>query len=306
MSSSDTDGHRTVLLHEAVDALAIRPDGTYVDATLGGAGHTTYIAQQLNAQGTCIGFDLDADAIERARTALADATCTVHLVQANFRTIHEELQKLGIAHVDGVLFDLGWSSFQLDAGRGFSFLKDEPLAMTYAKTKDHSDETLTARTIINEWGEDSLTDIISGWGEERYAARIARAIVLRRTERPFESARDLADTIKAAVPTVYRFGRIHPATRTFQALRIAVNDEMGALTDGLSGALQSLAPKGRVSVITFHSIEDRIVKQRFVAWEKEGIGTRITRKPMLPSSDEITTNPRARSAKLRIFEKYVA
>ncbi|MBM3261060.1 16S rRNA (cytosine(1402)-N(4))-methyltransferase RsmH, partial [Candidatus Kaiserbacteria bacterium] len=203
--------------------------------------------------------------------------------------------------IDKALFDLGWSGYQLSAGRGFSFLSDEPLLMTYVK--DITSETLTAREIVNEWEEQSLIDIIAGWGEERYARRIAAAIVERRDQKPFETARDLGEVIKACVPSVYRYGRIHPATKTFQALRIAVNDELGSLQEGIASAYQMLAPGGRIAVITFHSIEDRIVKQTFVEWEKAKTGRRITKKPIVPTPEELAHNPRARSAKLRVIEK---
>jgi len=301
-SAKATEGkHQSVLLHEAIRELAIRPDDTVVDATLGGAGHASAIAEQLGTAGTLIGFDLDNDAIARAQATLAGAKPQVHLIKSNFRNLGTELTARGISTIDKALFDLGWSGYQLAAGRGFSFLSDEPLLMTYAH--DIAPETLTAREIVNEWEEESLTDIISGWGEERYARRIAQAIVKRRGQTPFTTARDLADTIKAHVPSAYRHGRIHPATKTFQALRIAVNDELGALQEGLASAWRMLGPSGRVAVITFHSIEDRIVKQLFVGWEKEGEGKRITKKPITPADDELSHNPRARSAKLRVIER---
>lgn len=248
-----------------------------------------------------IGFDLDQAAIARAQTALADAKPQIHLIRSNFRNLGNELAAREISSIDKALFDLGWSGYQLAAGRGFSFLSDEPLLMTYVQ--EITPETLTAREIVNEWEEESLIDVISGWGEERYARRIASMIVSRRSTKPFETARDLADEIKACVPSAYRYGRIHPATKTFQALRIAVNDELGALQEGLANAWKSLNPGGRIAVITFHSIEDRIVKQLFVQWEKEEGGKRITKKPLTPSDEELSLNPRARSAKLRVIEK---
>lgn len=298
---SATSGHRTVLLQEAVNFLDITASDTIVDATLGGAGHARLIAEQLGSEGTFIGFDLDADAIARADDALWKVRCTKHLILANFRKMQSELEARGIREIDGALFDLGWSSFQLDVGRGFSFLADEPLSMTY--TKEADERTLTAATIVNEWSEESLSDVIFGWGEERYARRIAHMIIERRDRKPFETSRELADAIKACVPPVYRFGRIHPATRTFQALRIAVNDELGALEEGIAAAWRMMRGGGRIAVITFHSIEDRVVKHRFVEWEKEESGTKVTRKPLLPSEEELSANPRARSAKLRVIEK---
>lgn len=295
------EGHRSVLLREAVDALAIHPGGIILDATLGGAGHARLIAQQLGKEGMLIGIDADEAAIARARKALEGFTCEVRLLHGNFRYLERLARDTGCQGIDGALFDLGWSAFQLTAGRGFSFQKDEPLLMTYGAATD--EHTLTASTIVNEWAEESLADIIFGWGQERYARRIAHAIVAHRRERPIQSASELGEIIKAAVPPVYRYGRLHPATRTFQALRIAVNDELGALEEGLSGAWRMLRTGGRIAVITFHSIEDRLVKQRFVEWERTGEGKRITRRAQKPSPGEIAENPRARSAKLRVIEK---
>jgi 16S rRNA (cytosine1402-N4)-methyltransferase len=291
--------HQPVLLHEALDVLAIAKDDIVVDATLGGAGHAREIAARLGEKGMLIGFDLDHDAIERAREALKGVPCRVHLVETNFRNLDAELGKLGVEKIDKALFDLGWSSDQLDAGRGFSFKSGGPLLMTYSQAAN----ALTARRIVNEWAEESLADIIFGWGEERYSRRIAKAIALRRESRPFATADDLAQTIVLSVPARYRFGRIHPATRTFQALRIAANDELGALTAGLQAAWHALALRGRVAVISFHSIEDRIIKQAFAQWEKAGEGKRLTKKPISAADEEIARNPRSRSAKLRAAEK---
>ncbi|KKW24632.1 MAG: Ribosomal RNA small subunit methyltransferase H [Candidatus Kaiserbacteria bacterium GW2011_GWC2_52_8b] len=293
--------HQSVLLHEAVEMLVIQPDDVVVDATLGGAGHARAIVDRLGEDGILIGFDLDEDALLRARLALEDATCQTHVVKANFRDLKRELGKLGIAQVTKALFDLGWSAYQLDSLRGFSFQKDEPLLMTYEKNPGGG--ALTARVIINEWKEESIADILWGWGEERYSRRIAKAIVERRAQKPIETSTELADIIKAAVPPTYRFGRLHPATRTFQALRVAVNDEYGALREGLDAVFEMLAPHGRLAAITFHSIEDRLVKQTFVRWSKEENGERITKKPVIASSEELKENPRARSAKLRVFQK---
>ena len=293
--------HQSVLLHEAIEELSIKSDDTVVDATLGGAGHASVMASLLDGKGTFIGFDLDHDAIARAETSLKNATPRIFCIEANFRNIEAELELRGITDIDKALFDLGWSAYQLAAGRGFSFLKDEPLLMTY--TGAQKEGMLTAATIVNTWGEESIADIIFGWGEERYSRRIANAIVKRRKEKPFTSSLELAEAIKSAVPNGYRHGRLHPATRTFQALRIAVNDELGALKDGLRGAWKLLASGGRISVITFHSIEDRIVKEMFLELEREGEGTRITRSPRKPSREEMLANPRARSAKLRVIEK---
>lgn len=299
---SANEGHRTVLLREATEALAIGEGSIIVDATLGGAGHARSVAERLGTGGTLIGIDADEAAIARTKEALRGTKPSVRLVHENFRHMERLVREAGCTEVDGILFDLGWSAFQLSAGRGFSFQGNEPLLMTYAGTPKTG--TLTARTIVNEWAEESLADIFYGWGQERYARRIARAIVERRVHRPIETTEMLVDVVRAAVPAVYRHGRIHPATRVFQALRIAVNDEFGALEEGLSGAWKVLRKGGRLVVITFHSTEDRIVKRRFLAWEGAGEGTRITRKAIRPSEKEIRENPRARSAKLRVIEKH--
>jgi 16S rRNA (cytosine1402-N4)-methyltransferase len=293
-------GHISVLLQEAVQYLDIKSSDTVVDATLGGAGHAQAIAAMLDETATFIGFDLDHDAIVRAEKALAGAKCRVELIESNFRELGNALHARSVREIHKALFDLGWSSFQLDAGRGFSFNTNDPLVMTYAS--DHSGK-LTASQIVNTWQESSLADILYGWGEERNSRRIARAIVERRELKPFTDARDLAETIKSCVPAAYRFGKIHPATKTFQALRIAVNDELGAITAGLDGAWQNLVVGGRIAVITFHSIEDRVVKQHFAALIKSGAAIKITKKPLVPTAEEIQKNPRARSAKLRIIEK---
>jgi 16S rRNA (cytosine1402-N4)-methyltransferase len=293
--------HQSVLLHEAIEALSISERDTVVDATLGGAGHSRLITSSLSAEGMFIGFDLDADAIDRASQALVDARPQTLLIQENFRNMEQALTSRGITHIDKALFDLGWSAYQLTVGRGFSFLRDEPLLMTYAKADDGT--MLTAATIINTWAETSIADIIFGWGEERYSRRIARAIIERRRSKPFELATDLAETIRSAVPAAYRNGRLHPATRTFQALRIATNDELGAVRDGVLGAWKLLRLGGRIAVITFHSIEDRVVKELFLELERGGDATRITRSPTKPTREELLHNPRARSAKLRVIEK---
>lgn len=295
-------GHVTVLLHEAIEQLGIQPRDTVVDATLGGGGHARAIAEALGKGGMLIGMDLDQGAIERTHIVLKDfSKPKIHLVTANFRNLSSELAKLGVSKIDKALFDLGWSGYQLEAGRGFSFLKDEPLGMTYSASPGAT--TLTAFTIVNEWGEESIADIIFGWGEERYSRRIAKRIVERRAKSPIRTSLELAEIIRGSVPPAYRHGRIHPATRTFQALRIAVNDELGALKEGLTAAWKNLSEGGRIAVITFHSIEDREVKNLFVLWEKAGEGKRITRSPIRPGDEELAANPRSRSAKLRVIEK---
>ncbi len=300
-SSSDPmpsgDGHRTVLLHEAIENLAIAEGDTIVDATLGGGGHMAAMLGKIGTKGRLVGFDLDADAIARAET-IVGTDKRVTLIRSNFRNLKIELEKCGVTSIDRALFDLGWSGYQLSSGRGFSFLSDEPLEMTY-----DADQALTARTVVNEWGEQTLVDILTGWGEERYAKRIARAIVEARERKPIETGRELAEIIKRAVPPVYRFRRIHPATKTFQAIRIAVNDEMGALAEGMLSAWEMLHAGGRIAIISFHSIEDRLVKRQFAEWVKSGKARAVSKKPISPGDEELVANPRARSAKLRVVEK---
>jgi len=290
--------HQSVLLQEAIDSLVIAADDVVVDATLGGAGHAKVIAKALGKEGVLIGFDLDADAIERARKALVNVAPAVHLIEANFRNLQKELEARGIKRITKALFDLGWSSYQLDSGRGFSFQRDEPLSMAYSKNA-----TLSAATIVNEWAEESIADIVYGFGEERYARKIAKRIVERRAKKPFTTSSELGEFIREIVPPHYRRGRIHPATRTFQALRIAVNDELGALTAALQSTREMLMANGRIAVITFHSLEDRLVKQAFRDWAKAGEGSQLTKKPITPTSEETAQNPRSRSGKLRVFEK---
>ena len=243
---------------------------------------------------------MDADAIERAKVKLEGAKPTVHLIESNFRELGSALVARGITSISKALFDLGWSSFQLEAGRGFSFKKDEPLLMTYSKD---SEGKLTAHEIVNRWEESSIADVIYGWGGERYSRIIAKAIVERREKKSFETSTELADVIKQAVPPGYRNGRIHPATRTFQALRIAVNDELGAAADGIDAAWNLLETGGRIAVISFHSLEDKLVKEKFRALVKAGKGILMDKKPIGPSYEEIAKNPRSRSAKLRVIEK---
>lgn len=294
-------GHRPVLLHEVIECLAIRPDDIVLDGTLGGAGHAREIVHQLGTKGVFIGIDADAAAIGRAREALKETVATVHLVEGNFRNAESYLSKLRIPQLTKALFDLGWSGFQLTAGRGFSFLQDEPLLMTYVAAP--TEDTLTAEKVVNTWKEESLSDVIYGWGEERYSRGIARGIVAARKKKPITTSKELAEIVRGSVPPFYRKGRLHPATKTFQALRIAVNDEMGAMKEGLTGAFHKLAPSGRLAVITFHSVEDREVKRMFLEWAESGNAERITKSPIKPGADEVKANPRSRSAKLRVIQK---
>lgn len=299
--TEDMNGHQSVLLHEVLDQLDIAKNAVVVDATLGGAGHAAELVARLSSKGTFIGFDADEAAIERAKVRLRDAKPTVHLINRNFRHLDSALTELSIEKVDAFLFDLGWSSFQLEAGRGFSFQSDEPLLMTYASAP--SEAEITAEEIVNDWAESSIADILYGWGDERYSRRIAKGIVeAREAEGRITTAKALAAIIERSVPHGYAHGRTHAATKSFQALRIAANDEIGALRDALMGVQLHAAKGARIAIIAFHSIEDRLVKQTFKEWATRGLGEVVTKKPLSPTLDEIKSNPRARSAKLRVFK----
>lgn len=295
-------GHKPVLLQESLDTLDIKEGDTVLDATLGGAGHAAEFVARLGKDGTFIGIDADEDAIARAEAKLKDTAAKVILIKGNFRNVESYLGKHVISHLDKAFFDLGWSSYQLDAGRGFSFLSDEPLIMTFSR--EVSEDTLTAERIVNDWEEGNIADILYGWGEEKFSRHIARAIVEARKHKRIRTSRELAEIVKSAVPPFYRKGRIHPATKTFQALRIATNDEMGALKEGLNGAWKLLNSGGRLAVLSFHSVEDREVKKITREWEDRGEGKRVLKKPVQASREEVLANPRARSAKLRCMEKY--
>lgn len=291
--------HESVLLHEAVEALAVESTDTVVDGTIGGAGHFAAFLGKLGAGGTLIGIDADEDAIARAEAAGKGSAARVELAHDNFRNLAQILADRGIKEIDAALFDLGWSSFHLSAGRGFSFRAEEPLLMTYGSPEG----TTTAADLVNDLSETSLADLIYTLGEERFSRGIAKSIVRAREELRIETTGQLVAAVEAGVPGWYRGRKLHPATKTFQALRIAVNDELGALREGLAAALEHLSDGGRVAVITFHSIEDRIVKQMLRDAAYEGLGTVVTKKPIVPSAAETAQNPRARSAKLRVFER---
>jgi 16S rRNA (cytosine1402-N4)-methyltransferase len=294
--------HITVLKEEAVKHLSLTPKSTVIDATFGSGGHAALILSILKQQGTYFGLDADPDAIEAGKESLGVHEATVHLVNENFRNITEVANTLGITHVDAILADLGWRMEQFSgSGKGFSFLVDEPLIMTYGNKENY---LFTARDIVNSWDEEHISDVLRGYGEERFSGRIARAIVEARSIKPIETSTQLAAVIENVVPAFYRRGRINPATKTFQALRIAVNDELGALKAFIDGAYELLEDGGRMAVITFHSIEDRIVKQRFREIEHDHGGVRITKKPIVPTKEALADNPRARSAKLRVLEKH--
>lgn len=294
--------HKTVLLHETIDGLSIKPHDVIVDGTLGSAGHTEEIIKRHGNTVSVIGIDQDKDALLRSELRLKPYGVDVKLEEGNFRDIRDIVSRLGIQSIDKMLLDLGVSSNQLeDVGRGFSFLRDEPLLMTMKKNPDESD--VTAYEIVNSWGEESLADIIYGYGEEQFSRRIAKAIVLARATKPIQTTFELVDIIKSALPAWYLKRKIHPATKTFQAIRIAVNDELQVIGDSLESAFQILNPEGRIAVITFHSLEDRIVKRFFKQKEVEGLARLINKKPILPSEQELKENNRSRSAKLRILEK---
>jgi 16S rRNA (cytosine1402-N4)-methyltransferase len=306
--------HVSVLADEVLNYLTPQSGKIYVDGTLGGGGHAQQILEASAPDGILIGFDRDTDALKAASGKLAPYGGRVKLVHSNFADMAERFAQLGVTGIDGFLLDLGVSSFQLDKGeRGFSFQQDAPLDM---RMDDSSGET--AAFLVNQLAEQSLAQIIREYGEERWAVRIAAHIVQARQESPIETTLQLADIIKGAIPRAKWEERLHPATRTFQALRIAVNDELGSLEKGLKAAINMLNRGGRIAVISFHSLEDRIVKNIF---REAATGCicpkqvpvcvcgrvpqlkKVTGKPILPGSEEVHSNPRSRSAKLRVAEK---
>jgi len=305
--------HVSVLLEECIDGLAIKPDGIYVDGTLGGAGHSSRIAARLTT-GMRIGIDRDTTALRAARERLAPYSDRVRLVHSNFCDLAQVLKDLNIDGVDGILLDLGVSSPQLDDGtRGFSYMADATLDM-----RMNAEDTLTAWDVVNTWEQSELKRILYDYGEERYAPQIAAAICRRRAEKPIETTLELVDVIRGAMPPAALREKQHPAKRSFQAIRIAVNDELGAVEAVIPDAVRCLNPGGRLAVITFHSLEDRIVKNGMaeaakgctcppnfpvcVCGNKAKVKL-ISRKPIVSGENELRDNPRARSAKLRICEK---
>ncbi|WP_044896127.1 16S rRNA (cytosine(1402)-N(4))-methyltransferase RsmH [Bacillus alveayuensis] len=306
--------HKTVLLEEAVQGLNINPDGIYVDCTLGGAGHSFEIVSRLSNKGHLIAFDQDETAIQYAKEKLAPYQDRVTIIQSNFRYLKEKLLELGISKVDGILFDLGVSSPQLDTPeRGFSYQHDAPLDM-----RMNQQQTLSAYLVVNEWPYEKLVNIFFRYGEEKFSKQIARKIEAAREKGPINTTGKLVDIIKEAIPAPARRTGGHPAKRVFQAIRIAVNDELKVFEEAIEQAIELLKPKGRVCVITFHSLEDRICKAAFkkaaetahlppnipvIPDEYKPDIRIITKKPIVPSIKEIEENPRARSAKLRIAEK---
>ena len=292
--------HKPVLLNESIAGLSLTNGATVFEGTVGLGGHSEAICKKIGANGLFIGTDADRDSLASAEERLRAIPCKKVFICDNFRNIDSVLRDVAVPAVNAILLDIGLSSRQLEtAPRGFSFLRDEPLLMTFRS----EGEGLTAREIVNEWAEESIADVVYGYGEETAARRIAHAIVEARAKKPIETSMELAAIIKEGVPAKLRLGRIHPATKTFQALRIAVNDELGALREALAKGFSLLAPNGRMAVISFHSLEDRIVKDFYRERAKEGLGTIITKKPIIPSQEEIKENPRSRSAKLRIISK---
>ena len=305
--------HFSVLLNETVDGLRVKPDGIYVDGTLGGAGHSSLVASKLS-NGTLVGIDQDEDAIAAATRRLDEFPAKHIIVKSNYEHFRNILDELGIDKVDGIMLDLGVSSYQLDTPeRGFSYNTDSPLDMRMDRSQEK-----TARYIVNEYSEAELYRIIRDYGEDNFAKNIAKHICAARQTKPIETTFELNDIIRASIPAKVRETGGHPSKRTFQAIRIELNRELEVLKTSLDGMIDSLKPEGRLCVITFHSLEDRIVKTAFNTAEKPCIcppnfpvcvcgrvskGRHLTKKPILPSEEELTVNSRSKSAKLRIFEK---
>jgi 16S rRNA (cytosine1402-N4)-methyltransferase len=293
--------HTPVLLNEVITNLAPVSGETVVDATVGFGGHSLQLASAIGPMGTLIAFDEDPAALTIAKERLAQASCELIFFNANFRELKKRLEAEGIAKVDIVLFDLGLNSAQLDEpGRGLSFKRDEPLKMTLSVSPGNR---LTAADLLNTLDETALADIIYAYGEEKFARRIAREIIETRRARPLASTFDLVGAIERAVPLWYRRRKIHPATKTFQALRIAVGDELEAIKEGLAGAWQVLVPGGRLGVISFHSLEARIAKVFGAELRASGVGQAITKRAIKQTRAEVLANPRSRSAQLRVWQK---
>lgn len=306
--------HKSVLLEEAVDGLKVKPDGVYVDGTLGGAGHAERVCGKLSAKGRFIGIDQDQDAIIAAARRLEKYKGNTTIVRSNYCYMVQELKKLGIEKADGILLDLGVSSYQLDhAERGFTYQKDAPLDMRMDQRS-----VQTAGDLVNEYSEKELFRVIRDYGEEKFARNIARRIVDYRKDKPIKTTGELAQIVRDAIPMKYRKMPGHPAKRTFQALRIELNKELEVLENSLESMIEILNDGGRICVITFHSLEDRIVKNIFKKSEnpctcprdfpvcvcgKKPLGRAVTRKPILPTQREMEANRRSKSAKLRVFER---
>lgn len=308
--------HKSVLLDETIDSLNIKPDGIYVDGTLGGAGHASVVCSKLSEKGRFIGIDQDEDALSVATERLSKFSDKVRIdtVKSNYHEIAEVLKNLGVDKVDGILLDIGVSSYQIDTvERGFTYKEDAPLDMRMDKSNP-----ISAKEVVNEYSEMELFKIIRDYGEDKFAKNIAKHIVTRRKEKPFETTGELIEAIKAAIPAKVRANTGHPAKKTFQAIRIEVNKELEVLEDSIDEMISLLSDEGRLSIITFHSLEDRIVKNKFRDNEnpctcpsnfpvcvcgKKSKGVVVTRKPIIPTDAEIEDNKRAKSSKLRVFER---
>ncbi len=292
--------HIPVLQREALESLQVASTDTIVDCTLGSGGHARAILGSLNG-GTYIGFDIDPEAHQDNQDLRTDTINTVHLVQDNFRNITAALADLGITEVDGILADFGWRIEQFtDGKRGFSFSSEDPLLMTYGNPDEYA---FTARDIVNDWSAESIANVLYGYGQERFSRRIAKVIVETRTATPIETAKQLAELIVSCYPKHLRFGKTHPATKSFQALRIAVNEEWAVIEELLRDGVALLKPGGRMALITFHSLEDKLVKETFRTFARDQRATIITKRPIVASEEELQSNPRARSAKLRVIER---
>jgi 16S rRNA (cytosine1402-N4)-methyltransferase len=315
--------HKTVLLNETIEGLNLSPKSFVVDCTFGGGGHSAEICRRFPGV-KIIALDADKSAFEKAKSKFKNLDCNISFINANFRELdminspakdfgkyalggvgqgtHFSQNPLRANNIDAIIFDLGLSSDQLEnSGRGFSFMKNEPLIMTMKENPGSED--ITAGEVVNTWSEKSLADIIYGYGEEKYSRRIAKGIVNARERTKIETTLDLVKIIRDAVPAIYRKGRLHFATKTFQAIRIAVNDELGVLKIGLTSGFTALKVGGRMAVISFHSLEDRIVKKFYKGFEKEGFARLVNKKPIRAGVEEQKSNVRSRSAKLRIIEK---
>ena len=308
--------HKSVLLNETIDALKIKPDGIYVDGTLGGGGHSYEICKRLSDKGRLIGIDQDAAAIEAASERLGEFKDRVTIIRSNYCEMKKQLNSIGVTSVDGIILDLGVSSYQLDtAERGFTYREDVPLDMRMDQR-----QARTAKDIVNEYSEMELYRIIRDYGEDKFAKNIAKHIVQARQVRPLETTGELIQAIKAAIPMKVRAVGGHPAKKTFQAIRIELNNELGVLRDSLDDMIDLLNDEGRLCIITFHSLEDRIVKNHFRTSEHPCIcpkefpvcvcgriskGKVVTRKPILPGEEELEENSRSKSAKLRVFERSI-
>jgi 16S rRNA (cytosine1402-N4)-methyltransferase len=294
--------HTAVLLQEVIESLNPLPGGVFVDGTFGAGGHSRLIAEKIGKNGKLFAFDADRNVFSDSVVDDLNTLTKFTPICANFRELNEKLTERGMQSIDGALFDLGLSSTQLEeSGRGFTFLKDEPLEMTFKAMPEAGD--VTAAMVLNEWSEETLASVLKGFGEERFSRKIASAIVKARKVGPIRTTGQLVEVIHEATPIWYQRGRTHFATRTFQAIRMAVNDELGAISAGIRDAVKLLRPGGRVAVITFHSIEDRAVKRLLRECMNEGIVSLVTKKPIIPKRAELVENRRARSAKLRVAEK---